>query len=259
MLTELRCHASLGETWVLCIMGRQPEILHDTSSSAGTSLRSAIKWLFLMFVIILTIRYFRIFNHCLFSCILICLLRSLRTSTRMTSTRTYCRNPTALQISCHSPSLVPQKPLYRYMCSCYLLVFSSFPLICFIFCCHLFIYIFVYFPLFSSQVLRSVDRWSAGTCEHSILNAYIHVIENSEHYIYLEVTLTLWPYQKHLPLTHKTLRTQLNRHCPLFTHKVSVLWSCLQCSLPLGSCDSTAFSWQHTIASALASCSETGS
>uniref|UniRef100_A0A671L3K8 phospholipase D n=1 Tax=Sinocyclocheilus anshuiensis TaxID=1608454 RepID=A0A671L3K8_9TELE len=35
-------------------------------------------------------------------------------------------------------------------------------------------------------VLRSVDRWSAGTCEQSILNAYIHVIENSEHYIYLE-------------------------------------------------------------------------
>uniref|UniRef100_A0A671L3W7 Phospholipase n=1 Tax=Sinocyclocheilus anshuiensis TaxID=1608454 RepID=A0A671L3W7_9TELE len=38
----------------------------------------------------------------------------------------------------------------------------------------------------SVQVLRSVDRWSAGTCEQSILNAYIHVIENSEHYIYLE-------------------------------------------------------------------------
>lgn len=38
----------------------------------------------------------------------------------------------------------------------------------------------------SVQVLRSVDRWSAGTCEHSILNAYVHVIENSQHYIYLE-------------------------------------------------------------------------
>ncbi|KAI2664540.1 Phospholipase D2 [Labeo rohita] len=38
----------------------------------------------------------------------------------------------------------------------------------------------------SVQVLRSVDRWSAGTCEQSILNAYIHVIENSQHYIYLE-------------------------------------------------------------------------
>uniref|UniRef100_A0A4W5RWX7 Phospholipase n=1 Tax=Hucho hucho TaxID=62062 RepID=A0A4W5RWX7_9TELE len=38
----------------------------------------------------------------------------------------------------------------------------------------------------SVQVLRSVDRWSAGTCESSILNAYIHTIENSEHYIYIE-------------------------------------------------------------------------
>ncbi|KAF3705943.1 Phospholipase D2 [Channa argus] len=36
------------------------------------------------------------------------------------------------------------------------------------------------------QVLRSADRWSAGTCENSILNAYIHTIENSEHYIYIE-------------------------------------------------------------------------
>ncbi|KAF7661465.1 hypothetical protein LDENG_00261290 [Lucifuga dentata] len=36
------------------------------------------------------------------------------------------------------------------------------------------------------QVLRSVDRWSGGTCENSILNAYIHTIENSEHYIYIE-------------------------------------------------------------------------
>uniref|UniRef100_A0A8C8JAY4 Phospholipase n=1 Tax=Oncorhynchus tshawytscha TaxID=74940 RepID=A0A8C8JAY4_ONCTS len=36
------------------------------------------------------------------------------------------------------------------------------------------------------NVLRSVDRWSAGTCESSILNAYIHTIENSEHYIYIE-------------------------------------------------------------------------
>lgn len=38
----------------------------------------------------------------------------------------------------------------------------------------------------SAQILRSVDRWSAGTCENSILNAYIDVIENSEHYIYIE-------------------------------------------------------------------------
>ncbi|CAJ1064140.1 LOW QUALITY PROTEIN: phospholipase D1-like [Xyrichtys novacula] len=36
------------------------------------------------------------------------------------------------------------------------------------------------------QVLRSADRWSTGTCENSILQAYIHTIENSEHYIYIE-------------------------------------------------------------------------
>ncbi|CAL8303021.1 unnamed protein product [Gadus morhua 'NCC'] len=36
------------------------------------------------------------------------------------------------------------------------------------------------------QVLRSVDRWSAGTCEQSILNAYVDVIEKSEHYVYIE-------------------------------------------------------------------------
>ncbi|KAI4883825.1 hypothetical protein NFI96_006020 [Prochilodus magdalenae] len=38
----------------------------------------------------------------------------------------------------------------------------------------------------SVQVLRSVDRWSAGTCESSIHKAYVHVIENSQHYIYIE-------------------------------------------------------------------------
>ncbi|KAJ3588782.1 hypothetical protein NHX12_009636 [Muraenolepis orangiensis] len=36
------------------------------------------------------------------------------------------------------------------------------------------------------QVLRSVDRWSAGTCENSILNAYVDTIEKSEHYVYIE-------------------------------------------------------------------------
>uniref|UniRef100_A0A671XZN9 Phospholipase n=1 Tax=Sparus aurata TaxID=8175 RepID=A0A671XZN9_SPAAU len=36
------------------------------------------------------------------------------------------------------------------------------------------------------QVLRSADRWSTGTCESSIHNAYVHTIENSEHYIYIE-------------------------------------------------------------------------
>ncbi|XP_060768462.1 phospholipase D2 [Neoarius graeffei] len=38
----------------------------------------------------------------------------------------------------------------------------------------------------SVQVLRSADRWSAGICECSILNAYIDTIENSQHYIYIE-------------------------------------------------------------------------
>ncbi|XP_036379935.1 phospholipase D2 [Megalops cyprinoides] len=38
----------------------------------------------------------------------------------------------------------------------------------------------------SVQVLRSVDRWSAGTCESSIHNAYVNIIKNSQHYIYIE-------------------------------------------------------------------------
>ncbi|XP_030402876.1 phospholipase D2 isoform X1 [Gopherus evgoodei] len=36
------------------------------------------------------------------------------------------------------------------------------------------------------QVLRSVDRWSAGTHECSIYNAYLSVIESSRHYVYIE-------------------------------------------------------------------------
>lgn len=44
--------------------------------------------------------------------------------------------------------------------------------------------------LYYFQVLRSADRWSTGTCENSILKAYIHTIENSEHFIYIEVTLS---------------------------------------------------------------------
>ncbi|GAA6080166.1 phospholipase D2, partial [Tachysurus ichikawai] len=38
----------------------------------------------------------------------------------------------------------------------------------------------------SVQVLRSVDRWSAGVCECSIHKAYIDTIEKSQHYIYIE-------------------------------------------------------------------------
>lgn len=37
------------------------------------------------------------------------------------------------------------------------------------------------------QVLRSVDRWSAGTLESSILNAYLHTIRESQHFLYIEV------------------------------------------------------------------------
>ncbi|XP_068600156.1 phospholipase D2 [Brachionichthys hirsutus] len=36
------------------------------------------------------------------------------------------------------------------------------------------------------QIVRSADRWSTGTCESSILNAYVHTIKNSEHFIYIE-------------------------------------------------------------------------
>lgn len=36
------------------------------------------------------------------------------------------------------------------------------------------------------QVLRSVDRWSAGSSECSILNAYIACIKESQHYVYIE-------------------------------------------------------------------------
>lgn len=139
-LTELRCHASPGETWVRCIMGKQPEILHDTLSSAGTSLRSEIKWLILVIVFesTCTLETF-FFLHS------VCLLRSLRTSTRMTSTRTYCRNLTTQQISCHSQSLEPQKPLYRYMC-----VFFSLRLSPHLIYLHLFLfhYLFHYFIRF---------------------------------------------------------------------------------------------------------------
>lgn len=44
-----------------------------------------------------------------------------------------------------------------------------------------------WFYMSFAKVLRSADRWSTGTCENSIHNAYINAIENSEHYIYIEV------------------------------------------------------------------------
>ncbi|XP_053574304.1 phospholipase D2 [Bombina bombina] len=36
------------------------------------------------------------------------------------------------------------------------------------------------------QVLRSVDRWSAESYECSICNAYLHCIEEAQHYVYIE-------------------------------------------------------------------------
>ena len=40
-----------------------------------------------------------------------------------------------------------------------------------------------------AQCLRSGSFWSCGTrtVEHSIQNAYLHLIENAEHFIYIEV------------------------------------------------------------------------
>ncbi|XP_038642758.1 phospholipase D1-like [Scyliorhinus canicula] len=36
------------------------------------------------------------------------------------------------------------------------------------------------------QVLRSVECWSAGSSEHSIYNAYLQVIRDSQHFVYIE-------------------------------------------------------------------------
>ncbi|XP_078063267.1 phospholipase D1-like, partial [Mustelus asterias] len=36
------------------------------------------------------------------------------------------------------------------------------------------------------QVLRSVECWSAGSSEHSIYNAYLHTIRDSQHFVYIE-------------------------------------------------------------------------
>ncbi|KAI5089509.1 phospholipase D2 isoform X1, partial [Silurus meridionalis] len=38
----------------------------------------------------------------------------------------------------------------------------------------------------SVQVLRSADSWSVGICELSIQDAYVDIIEKSQHYIYIE-------------------------------------------------------------------------
>ncbi len=40
-----------------------------------------------------------------------------------------------------------------------------------------------------AQCVRSVSFWSCGTrtVEHSIQNAYIHMIDSAQHFIYIEV------------------------------------------------------------------------
>ena len=45
------------------------------------------------------------------------------------------------------------------------------------------------FVIMTFQVLRSVSRWSAAVedTELSIMHTYLHYIENSEHFIYIEV------------------------------------------------------------------------
>lgn len=48
------------------------------------------------------------------------------------------------------------------------------------------------------QILRSASDWSAGIKYHeeSIHNAYVHVIQNSEHFIYIEVRDCSGPAQQ---------------------------------------------------------------
>ena len=42
-----------------------------------------------------------------------------------------------------------------------------------------------------AQCVRSVSFWSCGTqtIEHSIQNAYIHMIDSAQHFIYIEVKI----------------------------------------------------------------------
>lgn len=109
----------------------------------------------------------RNFYRCFFFLRSVCLLRSLRTSTRMTSTHTYCRNLTTQQISCHSQSLEPQKPLYRYMCVFFSLplsphlIFFFFLLSSFIYICFSFIIPSLFLP--GSSFCRSLVRWHMWT------------------------------------------------------------------------------------------------
>jgi len=71
------------------------------------------------------------------------------------------------------------------------------------------------------QVVRSVAEWSAGVLtERSIQSAYVHLIENAEHFIYIEVCLkrTSSPHAEcqefELKFFHQVLQTISN-----FAHK----------------------------------------
>ena len=45
-----------------------------------------------------------------------------------------------------------------------------------------------------AQCVRSVSFWSCGirTVEHSIQNAYVHMIESAQYYIYIEVKFSFF-------------------------------------------------------------------
>jgi phospholipase D1/2 len=49
-----------------------------------------------------------------------------------------------------------------------------------------------------AQCVRSVSFWSCGTrtIEHSIQDAYIHMIESAQHFIYIEVRFYYFIFSK---------------------------------------------------------------
>jgi phospholipase D1/2 len=48
-----------------------------------------------------------------------------------------------------------------------------------------------------AQCVRSVSFWSCGTrtVEHSIQNAYLHMIDSAQHFIYMEVSFSIFDSQ----------------------------------------------------------------
>ena len=52
------------------------------------------------------------------------------------------------------------------------------------------------------QVVRSVSKWSAGVrTEHSIQSAYLEIIKNAEHFIYIEVCTRCMQIRSFKPAT----------------------------------------------------------